>query len=97
MDGAEADFESMNGGDRDLFDVKKFMLALGMREEEFQDEDMIDQQDLMDEELRNYGRDSDYGNDEDTNLVESIIKGYEAAGGDAGPMSNLLSQLKQRK
>jgi hypothetical protein len=95
MDGAEAGVGFRD--DIDLFDVKKFMRALGMREEDFQDEHMLDQQDLMDEELRGYGRNKDYGDDEDDNLVESILKGHEAAGGGPGPMSNLLSQLKQRK
>lgn len=96
MDGAETGIFPTD--ESDLFDVKKFMQALGMPEEEFQDEEMLDQQDLMDEELRSiHGRSKDYGVDEDDNLVESILKGYEASGGAAGPMTNLLSQLKHAR
>lgn len=92
MDGAEA-ADLREGGD--LFDVKKFMAALGMREEDFEDEEMLDQQDVMDEELRQ-ARAGDYDEDEDRNLMQSIVKGYDASGGSAGPMSNLISQLKKR-
>jgi hypothetical protein len=96
MDGAEAS-EFGRDESAELFDVKKFMFALGMKEEDdWQDEEMMNEQDDMDEELREYGREGDYGDDEDHNLVHSIIKGYEASGGAAGPMSNLLSQLKRK-
>ncbi len=95
------DIQEDNDDKEELFDVQKFLHAmqrgLGLPEAEIEDEEAASVQEMMDEELSGYGRDQDYGEDLDLNLVEAIIKSHDASMGAAGPMSNLLQHLQSTK
>lgn len=98
MDGAE-----IPGSMEEVFDVSKFMNALqrglDLPEEDVDDAQVLQQQNMMDEELREL-RDEDYEMDDegqmdiDLTLVKSIMDSFEASNGSAGAMQNLLAQLE---
>ena len=105
MDGAETMHkEEEEEGNEDL-DVGRFFGALQrglglpesfLKEREEGDEEAREQQKEMDEELRGMGRNEDYDEDVDMNLVEAIVKTHESGGGETGPLAHLLSLLRAK-
>jgi hypothetical protein len=102
MDGVEMPPMDMDG---EMFDVQKFLHAvqngLGLPQHDLLDEEMLEQQEMMDEELKEYGMDQEFEKQEDgdvdidLNLVKSIMDGFEASNGQSGAMNNLLGLLNK--
>ena len=105
MDGAEVTHKEEEEEEEEDLDVDGFFGALQrglglpesfLKERKEGDEEAREQQKEMDEELREMGRNEDYDEDVDMNLVEAIVKTHESGGGENGPLAHLLSLLRAK-